>query len=91
MAEDLRQPHPVDGRSRKRPRYLTGPSRIVRRRSRSPSAGAADYVQPRKKLDLSADEIAATQRIPNGTVKSRLNRGRAELARLLKRHQVALA
>jgi len=28
--------------------------------------------------------------VPEGTVKSRLNRGRAELGRLLKRHQAAL-
>jgi len=31
-------------------------------------------------------EIAQVLAIPEGTVKSRLNRGRAELARLLKRH-----
>jgi RNA polymerase sigma-70 factor (ECF subfamily) len=35
-------------------------------------------------------EIAQILSIPEGTVKSRLNRGRAELARLLKRHRVAL-
>ncbi|MGC8792253.1 MAG: RNA polymerase sigma factor [Bryobacteraceae bacterium] len=33
-------------------------------------------------------EIAAVLRIPEGTVKSRLNRGRAELARVLRRHKV---
>jgi len=27
-------------------------------------------------------------RVPEGTVKSRLNRGRAELARILRRHKV---
>ena len=31
-------------------------------------------------------EIAVSLNVPEGTVKSRLNRGRAELARLLKRH-----
>ncbi len=34
-------------------------------------------------------EIAQVLEIPEGTVKSRLNRGRAELARLLKRHREA--
>jgi RNA polymerase sigma-70 factor (ECF subfamily) len=34
-------------------------------------------------------EIAGVLDIPEGTVKSRLNRGRAELARLLKRHREA--
>ena len=33
-------------------------------------------------------EIAQVLDIPEGTVKSRLNRGRAELARILKRHKV---
>ena len=35
-------------------------------------------------------EIAAVLKIPEGTVKSRLNRGRAELARLLRRQRAAL-
>jgi RNA polymerase sigma-70 factor (ECF subfamily) len=35
-------------------------------------------------------EIAEILSIPEGTVKSRLNRGRAELARLLKKHRVAV-
>jgi RNA polymerase sigma-70 factor, ECF subfamily len=34
-------------------------------------------------------EIAGVLGIPEGTVKSRLNRGRAELARLLRRHQLS--
>jgi RNA polymerase sigma-70 factor, ECF subfamily len=35
-------------------------------------------------------EIAEALSVPEGTVKSRLNRGRAELARLLRRHQAAI-
>jgi RNA polymerase sigma-70 factor, ECF subfamily len=35
-------------------------------------------------------EIAQVLAIPEGTVKSRLNRGRAELARLLKKYRVAV-
>ncbi|MCW5966224.1 MAG: sigma-70 family RNA polymerase sigma factor [Bryobacterales bacterium] len=34
-------------------------------------------------------EIAGVLQVPEGTVKSRLNRGRAELARLLRRHNVS--
>lgn len=34
-------------------------------------------------------EIAGILQVPEGTVKSRLNRGRAELARLLRKHKVA--
>ena len=40
--------------------------------------------------ELEYREIADILNVPEGTVKSRLNRGRAELGRLLKRHQAAL-
>ena len=40
--------------------------------------------------ELEYREIAQILNVPEGTVKSRLNRGRAELGRLLKRHQGAL-
>jgi RNA polymerase sigma-70 factor (ECF subfamily) len=40
--------------------------------------------------ELEYREIASVLGIPEGTVKSRLNRGRAELARLLRKHQAAL-
>jgi RNA polymerase sigma-70 factor (ECF subfamily) len=35
-------------------------------------------------------EIAQVLNIPEGTVKSRLNRGRAELARILRKHKLAV-
>jgi RNA polymerase sigma-70 factor (ECF subfamily) len=40
--------------------------------------------------ELEYREIAEILRIPEGTVKSRLNRGRAELARLLRKQRTAL-
>jgi len=38
--------------------------------------------------ELEYREIAQVLKVPEGTVKSRLNRGRAELARLLRKHRV---
>ena len=40
--------------------------------------------------ELEYREIAQVLQVPEGTVKSRLNRGRAELARILRRHRVAV-
>jgi RNA polymerase sigma-70 factor (ECF subfamily) len=40
--------------------------------------------------ELEYREIADVLQVPEGTVKSRLNRGRAELARILRRHKVAV-
>ena len=40
--------------------------------------------------ELEYKEIADVLGVPEGTVKSRLNRGRAELARVLRKHQVAI-
>ena len=40
--------------------------------------------------ELEYREIALVLNVPEGTVKSRLNRGRAELARVLRRHKVRI-
>ena len=40
--------------------------------------------------ELEYREIAQVLNVPEGTVKSRLNRGRAELARVLRRHKVSI-
>src|SRR5258706_5780353 len=40
--------------------------------------------------ELEYRQIAQVLNVPEGTVKSRLNRGRAELARILKRHKVRI-
>ena len=40
--------------------------------------------------ELGYREIAQVLSVPEGTVKSRLNRGRAELARILRRHKVTV-
>lgn len=50
--------------------------RVVRQCLQDLPDGMRRVIHLRYWLDLSADEIAATQQIPNGTVKSRLHRGR---------------
>ncbi len=40
--------------------------------------------------ELEYREIAQVLNVPEGTVKSRLNRGRAELLRILRKHKVSI-
>src|ERR1700678_1109720 len=49
------------------------------------SAGVGEVVILRDLQDMDYREIAAVLKVPEGTVKSRINRGRADLARLLQR------
>jgi len=44
----------------------------------------------RDREELEYREIANVLNVPEGTVKSRLNRGRAELARVLRRQNVTV-
>ena len=73
-------------------------SRVVGREASELLQGALQKLSPelretvilRDLEELEYREIALALKVPEGTVKSRLNRGRAELARLLRRHQVAI-
>lgn len=73
-------------------------SRVVGREASELLQGALQKLSPelretvilRDLEDLEYREIAQALNVPEGTVKSRLNRGRAELARLLRRHRVGV-
>jgi RNA polymerase sigma-70 factor (ECF subfamily) len=58
---------------------------IVHRTLQKLSPELREAVILRDLQDMDYREIAAVLRVPEGTVKSRINRGRAELARLLQR------
>lgn len=72
-------------------------SRVVGREASELLQGALQKLSPelretvilRDIEELEYREIALALNVPEGTVKSRLNRGRAELARLLRRHRPA--
>lgn len=75
------------------------PDALVRRREKSEIVQAAlaklspdlrETIILRDLQDMEYREIAHVLGIPEGTVKSRLNRGRAELARLLRRQRDSL-
>ncbi len=73
-------------------------SRVVGREASELLQGALQKLSPelretvilRDLEDLEYREIALALKVPEGTVKSRLNRGRAELARLLRRYRVGM-
>ena len=62
-------------------------ARMLRAGARDAAADAAEAVVLRDLQELSYQEIAERLGLPEGTVKSRINRGRLELARQLKRLQ----
>jgi RNA polymerase sigma-70 factor (ECF subfamily) len=59
--------------------------RIVHQGLQQLSPELREAVILRDLQDMDYKEIAATLKVPEGTVKSRINRGRAELARVLQR------
>jgi RNA polymerase sigma-70 factor (ECF subfamily) len=58
---------------------------VVHRSLQKLSPELREAVILRDLQDMDYKEIAAVLKVPEGTVKSRINRGRAELARLLQR------
>ena len=65
-------------------------SEILRAALQRLSPDLRETVILRDLQDMEYREIALILRIPEGTVKSRLNRGRAELARILRKHKLAV-
>ena len=60
-------------------------SQVVQKALQQVSPDLREAVILRDLQDLDYREIAQVLKVPEGTVKSRINRGRAELARLLQR------
>jgi RNA polymerase sigma-70 factor (ECF subfamily) len=58
---------------------------MVQRALRQISPDLREAVILRDLQDMDYREIAEVLKVPEGTVKSRINRGRAELARLMQR------
>jgi RNA polymerase sigma-70 factor (ECF subfamily) len=65
-------------------------SRILQAALRKLSPDLREAVILRDLQEMEYREIADVLGIPEGTVKSRINRGRAELARLLRRQKLAV-
>jgi RNA polymerase sigma-70 factor (ECF subfamily) len=65
-------------------------SEILQRGLQKLSPDLREAVILRDLQDMEYREIAQVLRIPEGTVKSRINRGRAELARVLRKQRVAI-
>ncbi len=93
LARAETSPHPFSQAGSSRPDAL-----VAGREREEILQGALSKLSPelretvilRDLQELEYREIAAVLAIPEGTVKSRLNRGRAELARLLRKHQAAI-
>ena len=80
-------------RPRRRPdRMLAGreASEILQAALQKLSPELRETVILRDLQEMEYREIAQVLKIPEGTVKSRLNRGRAELARVLRKQRAAL-
>src|SRR6202044_3666215 len=89
----------VEGRTEEKFKSPTRPDSAVAGREASELLQAAlgklspelrETIILRDLQELEYREIADVLAIPEGTVKSRLNRGRAELARLLKKYRAAV-
>jgi RNA polymerase sigma-70 factor (ECF subfamily) len=65
-------------------------SEVIQNALRRLSPELRETVILRDLEEMEYREIAQVLNVPEGTVKSRLNRGRAELARVLKRQKVAI-
>ena len=84
---------PCRSASRSRTRALHPDARVQSRETGQVVHQALQKLSPelreavilRDLQDMDYREIAAVLKVPEGTVKSRINRGRAELARLLQR------
>jgi len=90
---DDRLPHLEEEASSSRPdSALTGreASEMLQGALRKLSPELRETVILRDLEELEYREIAAVLKVPEGTVKSRLNRGRAELTRILRRQRVAI-
>ncbi|HEV2274157.1 MAG TPA: RNA polymerase sigma factor [Acidobacteriaceae bacterium] len=88
-AQEVKQPDPVvDHRPSPHDEAVRGElARMVQEALAKVSPELREAVILRDLQDMDYKEIAAVLRIPEGTVKSRISRGRAELARLLERNR----
>jgi len=80
-AASMRPDHAVAGREA---------SEILQRTLGRLSPDLREAVILRDLQEMEYREIAQTLEIPEGTVKSRINRGRVELARLLRKQKLAV-
>ena len=77
----------VSGEFEELPRTSGGQYQVSAFKALDPAGQCIEAVILRDLQDLDYKEIAQVLGIPEGTVKSRISRGRAELARLLERNK----